>query len=234
MARHFSGTAQYLIGSFTPNTGAITLHCVFKCADAVTAMGVVGFFSATKGLYLMTNGNVAGRVFAAINAAVGSLDADSAGAFSTTAWNFATAVYGGSTTIDVVLNGTKTTGTVGTAPTLAATSSGIGCRAFGGSAANLFTGDIAECACWNVQLTTEEVAALHAGVSPLLIRPASLTWSVPLLANYSPEIEVIGRGDMTVTSATAAVHPPIFHPSGVHVFTTKSPVVAGGRMFQVF
>lgn len=83
-----------------------------------------------------------------------------------------------------------------------------------GPSTNFFNGVIAECAIWNIALADAEVALLAAGVAPWLIHPEALKFYAPLLHGYSPEIELIGGRNLTLTNApTIAAHPPIRYRS---------------------
>lgn len=74
-------------------------------------------------------------------------------------------------------------------------------------------GKIAEVGLWNVALTDDEIDILRAGFSPLCVRPASLVGYWPLMGSYSPEIDLVGRYEMTLTNApTEADHCRIILP----------------------
>ena len=86
-----------------------------------------------------------------------------------------------------------------------------------GSRPDLFgdymNGRIAEVAIWSVALTAGEHTALAAGVSPLLIRPASLLGYWPIWGTSSPEIERMAANAGTVTgTAPVSAHPRIAYP----------------------
>lgn len=69
-----------------------------------------------------------------------------------------------------------------------------------------FYGRIAEAGIWNVVLDTSEISALARGALPLRVRPGSLVAYWPLWGRTSPEIDPVGKYDMTVVGATAADH----------------------------
>ena len=91
--------------------------------------------------------------------------------------------------------------------------------------ANFYTGDLAECATWSVALTAAEMASLGAGVSPLLIRPASLTGYWPLWGRHSPEINWKSATTATLTGTAEAAHPLILNPWSPRVGLGFSPPV---------
>jgi len=74
-------------------------------------------------------------------------------------------------------------------------------------------GRLAELAYWDVVLNDSEKVALSKGISPLLIRPSSLFFYVPLIGRYSPEADIVGADSGTVTGATAIQHPPMIYPT---------------------
>lgn len=121
--------------------------------------------------------------------------------------------------------GSKNTSTTSTTPTVDDTR--IGTLNNGGTIENFFDGDIAEVGIWNVALTDPEVLVLSTGMSPLLVRPSSLVGYWPLIGRYSPEIDRVGRFDMTLDNTPAfADHPRMFYPiSMVSWFATAA--VAG-------
>lgn len=73
-----------------------------------------------------------------------------------------------------------------------------------------FDGDIGHVAIWNVALTNGEIASLAAGISPLKIRRDALVYYCPI-NGQSPELDVVGGLNMTVTGAVAVEEPPIPH-----------------------
>ena len=95
---------------------------------------------------------------------------------------------------------------------------------------NKFTGYVAEVAAWDEQLTADESTALCDGVSPLLIRPASLLVYSQLnhgQASTDNEPDLISGGTLTQTNSPGVVaHPPgLIYPRRTQVFT-----VAGGSV----
>lgn len=103
---------------------------------------------------------------------------------------------------------------------------------------NFFGGEIAEVGIWSAALTAAEIASLAKGISPTLIRPASLVAYWPLIGNYSPEIDLRNRFEMTVSGATKEAHPRVYMPTEVivprkaPVVTTNVPVLYRQRQMQ--
>jgi len=101
-------------------------------------------------------------------------------------------------------------------------------------------GGIAEVAAWNIQLTTNQISALAAGFSPLLIRPDKLVGYWPLggpYAHATAYIDVVGgntlaqEGSMDATNLEP--HPPIIYPTSPTLITggviaTPIPILASG------
>jgi len=72
-------------------------------------------------------------------------------------------------------------------------------------------GAVAEAAIWNAALTDAEVVVLATGVSPLLVRPQSLVFYMPLIRDDDEDI--VGGLSMTATnSPTISAHPRVVYP----------------------
>ncbi len=79
----------------------------------------------------------------------------------------------------------------------------------GGGTGNV---EIAEWAFWDVELTAAEVAILGKFFSPLFVRPQSLISYLPLLGNTSPEPDIVGGHNGTLTGTTKVEHSRIYVP----------------------
>lgn len=123
----------------------------------------------------------------------------------TASWHHAAGVWASATSRKCYLDGTADT-----VNTTSRTPSGIDRFKVGagGSEGQVFNGLIAHSAVWGVALTADEIASLAAGLSPLLIRPASLVAYWPYLGRDSTEIDIIGRYDLAVTGAAASADEP--------------------------
>ncbi len=75
------------------------------------------------------------------------------------------------------------------------------------------SGRIAEAAMWNVALTTPQIVQLANGVSPLLVAPENLVSYWPLIGRHSPEIDIVGGVDLTITTAVVAEHTRMLYPA---------------------
>jgi hypothetical protein len=94
-----------------------------------------------------------------------------------------------------------------------------------GNGAGAWNGDIAEVAQWSVALTTDEIAALAKGLSPLLVRPTALQFYAPVIGRYSSEPAIVGGYTGTIFgTATVADHPRIIYPESPRVL----PLIAAG------
>ncbi len=220
MARLLNGSSDQLVNATTPGatTPPLTLAAWFKPDIATARMSVIGLDntgSSNSWFHLELQGDQVGDPLAARQSGdIGDNAALSTTGFSTAAWQHGCAVFASNASRAVYLNGankgtnTGNSGSGGAAPNQ--TSIGKLQGSFGSF--QRFDGAIAELAVWNAALTDEEAAALAKGVSPLLIRPASLVFYAPLLAGASPEQDLRGRRELTVTGATAADHPPVLRP----------------------
>lgn len=85
-------------------------------------------------------------------------------------------------------------------------------------------GNICEFAIWNVALGEPEVVSLSKGFSPLLVRPQSLVFYLPMVRdNYT---DIIGGNTMTaVNSPIVAEHAPVIYPA--RQFISHPVAVAG-------
>lgn len=73
-------------------------------------------------------------------------------------------------------------------------------------------GSLAEIAIWNAALTAAEAATLAAGYSPLLVRPQSLVFYLPLIRDDDQDL--IGGLSMTeLVTPTVGAHPRIIYPT---------------------
>jgi hypothetical protein len=103
------------------------------------------------------------------------------------------------------VDGTKTTGTPPSR-----TPSGVDRMAIGSRTTNdlYLTGEMAEVAVWDVELTDDEIASLAKGFKPTRIRPQSLVFYAPLVRDLQDL-----KGALTITNnntATVADHPRVY------------------------
>ena len=194
----------------------ITMACWAKPVSATTAYSVMAihnnaalnwFYAAFSGSGFEAyqyDGSVSG---------VATVGGASAGV-----WQHTCAVFASNSKRTAYLNGVA--GASDT--TVCSTPSGLNKTSLGivfGSAA-YFNGDMAEAAIWSAELTATEVAALAAGVSPLLVRPGSLVAYWKLYGVNSPEPNLmVGGYNLVLNGPVQAVHPRVF---GAHT-AMKAP-----------
>lgn len=75
------------------------------------------------------------------------------------------------------------------------------------------TGDLSEGALWQAALTADEMGVLADGVCPLLVRPAALIHYWPIWGNHSPELDLVGGANGTLTGTTKLDHNRMIYPS---------------------
>lgn len=162
---------------------------------------------------------------------VGGTDtASSSASGSLNAWVHGAAVFASSTSRTAYLNG----GNAGS-ETSSNTQSGIdtvriGQVALSGGAFG--DGSVAEAAVWDIDLTAAEVAVLAKGVSPLFVRPANLVAYWPLIGRHSPEPDIVGGFNLTLTNVPANfAHPRVIYPCGPKI--TPFVAAASGRVWKL-
>ena len=158
--------------------------------------------------------------------------------FTKDVWSHACGVNVSSTDHRVYLNG----GSVGTSATETVADLcdriTVG-RAGTNSPSNYFSGDIAECAIWNVALSETEVQTLAAGYSPLFVRPGSLVFYDPMIRSDSGDdthdiiggLTLVGQGGTGVP--VTSNHPRIIRPSGLYVPGDVVAAPAGSILPQI-
>jgi len=84
----------------------------------------------------------------------------------------------------------------------------IGAGSGGSGTEGPFDGDIGHCAIWDRALSSNEIASLSNGTNPLQLNRDNLISYWPLNGR-SPEPDVVGGLDMTLTGSIKAEEPPI-------------------------
>lgn len=220
MARAFvAASSQFLERSPAP---AIGLPCTMAAWIRPTSLAGAGYpiglshSSANNWIWAQveTTGAISafhfdGSVSAAATSGVGLTNG---------AWGHIAAVFASNSSRSAYVNG----GNAGTNSTVCSNSTIdsllLGAQWVSGARTGFFGGDIAEAAIWNVALSAAEIAALGAGVSPLLVRPLALVAYWPLLGHTSPEQELFNKYELTLTNApVAAPHCRIILPTGPQI-----------------
>lgn len=200
MARQFDpASSQYLQGN-TPVTAApLTMAAWFNTSVSANQ----GVMSIDGSGYFYMRSRSDGYIRYYTNSAF----AETTGTFTTGVWNHAVCVSAATNSRAVYINGGgKGTNTTDVTPT------GID-RVYIARYAGeeIINGAIAEVGIWNVALTDAEVAVLALGVSPLLVRPASLVAYWPLIRDEDQD-RVGGYHLTAYNSPTVATHPPKIRP----------------------
>jgi len=153
-----------------------------------------------------------------------------ANGYSATTWHSAAFVYAASNDLRIYLDandGSKGSETAGVTAPAGMDRTSIG--RFGDSTPGAQPADciIAEACVWNAALELGEIQAYADGASPLLIRAKSIVAYWPIVGRTSPEKDLFGWGDITLTGTAAqTAHPPMRYPGRVQAW--KAPAGGGG------
>lgn len=221
MARAFaSASSQKVQLDLAPVSDVpMTIACWARTASTATnqVIAAVGRRSTSSAaryqLYFRSTGHIAAFCQNSGGTSTSTIEDSAGSTYAANTWYHCCAVFGSTTSRAIYRDGgnssTSTSSvTVGTVDTTT-----IGAR-YDGSVFGLYlNGQVAEFAVWSAALTTEEIASLAKGVSPLSIRPDSLATYTPLFGNNSPEEDWFGSTGYTVSSATKVAHPPISYPA---------------------
>ena len=218
MARDFSGTGEYLSGSFVP--GNISNYpftmAVWVRLDSVGADAVIWELVDISGsnikqrLYFRSSG----ADFWAQSRNPTSGAAISGGTVTANTWHHACGVFTLSNSRACFQDGANK----GTNSSNISFDSNIDSTVIGGFGnsgvfSTNFNGKLAEAGVWDVALDDFEVAALGKGYSPRLIRPGNLVGYWPIIGRTSPEIDLAEGNDLTVTGTPDTyAHPRIIYP----------------------
>lgn len=130
-------------------------------------------------------------------------------------WNHAAGIVASTTSRSAFLNGGNKGTDGGSCPINADVWTSLDVGAYRvATTISPINGRIQEVAVWNVALTDAEIAALGKRISPLLVRPASLIFYAPIIGRKSPEPDLIGGRNLTISGTMAqAEHAPMVYPS---------------------
>ncbi len=238
MARSFNGSSDSLWSLTAPITAApFTMACWFNSTTGVGNQTLIDISdgSTSDRWRLNAAGNVGGDPIRCVIAQTGqsNVNVDTSTGYSANTWHHACFVERSATDRSIYIDG----GSRGNNAT-SRTPGGISEITVGTSVVNsqYLNGLLAEAAVWSADLTDDEITALALGVSPLIVRPASLVSYWPLVGRTSPEIDTMGGNGLIVSGAVAAVHPRVFYPSRVQIGVPAAAVAAndGAALYHHF
>lgn len=226
MACAFNGSNQFLDPGTVPS--ALVSPSAYTASawvnpDALTAAMTATAVSDTDDsdaaadfARVAVMGNVGGDPVRAQFSTGGLGNVDDQSSASAGAWQHTAAVFQSGSSVEAFLAGSGDGSTLA-----AATPSNMDTISIGAlrrtSTGQYFDGLIAEVAWWSVALSDAEIASLAAGACPLLIRPGSLVFYLPMRGGEG-FVDVVGGLDMGSNNGgndpTATHdHPPIIYPS---------------------
>lgn len=233
MARDFvAASSQKLkVATAVRSTLPMSFACWFKpVADGVlyTLVGIDD--NVNQGWLLGWNGPT-NSVRWHVNATLTAVSGNGGGAGT---WSHCGGILTSATSRACVLNGSVgSTNSTNISPS-SVSQTQIGVRF---ASSNFANGTIAEVGIWNVALAAADWAALGGtpAASPLMVRPDALIFYAPLIGSFSPEIDEVGRNEMTVTGASQVAHPRIIYPTSLRapgrMIFTAAPT-GGGRLVE--
>lgn len=244
MSREFTAAStEYLTTANAPvgNSYPFTIACWFYCTSvaALRALSSIGDDSggvpSNDPLHLLyLNQTSATLAIASYTSGEGNAAAATSSGASLNTWSHACAILTAGNDRKVYLNGgSEGTNTTDVNPSgLDSTTIGVSKR--NGLIDYPYQGKIAEFALWDVALSLGELAILNLGYSPLLIRPQSLGFYVPLIRDNDEDL-IGGFSLSAVATPTIADHPRIFYP-GMQTIVPAAASAAGpspGPLLQV-
>jgi hypothetical protein len=199
--------------SGTPLTLACFVRGNDNPASGISAMSIADSGGDLDYHYIALSGPGGGQVGFCGSRRGGTLDYGIAGSWTLNQWHHLGGVFASSTSRTGYLDGVG-----GTPNTTSITPTGLDKTGIGAivrsTLANPFSGDIAEVAVWNIDLTDDEMAALAAGFCPLLIRPGNLVAYWPLIRGLKDRM---GGYDLTASGTTVSPHCRVIYPTGIWV-----------------
>lgn len=215
-ARLFDDAASdYLtVASAVVTAYPFTMAAWFRSNDATIGQGIfsIGDTAAANDSWtLQASGATGGDPVNLISRAGGtSVLASTTTGYSANVWHHIGGKGASATSRDCFIDGgSKGSNSTNSTPT------GLDATRIGVTASSTlfrpFSGDIAECAIWDAAHADADFALLAKAVSALMVHPESLVFYVPLIGRFSPEIDIIGGLNLTVTGAVASAHPRIFY-----------------------
>lgn len=227
MAKFFVRTSsQYMTVASTPITAApMTVSCWFRPSSFAANGRVlsIGDVDVTNEQWSLGY-NTLGRARWSAQTSAGEAFATYTGAsMSTSVWYNLIGVEAAANSRIVYLDGASATNTTSRAPAGADTLRVAAKVA--STPADFADGDIAELGIWDVALTTDEIASLVRGYSPLFVRPGNLVFYMPLVRQNT---EVVGGLSLSeVASPTVSDHCRTYYPFQLYTGIPAAPVAGG-------
>jgi len=213
MARNFDDSNNDFLDAGNPSTLNLTGNKVTLSAwinlESVSSEGKIIAKWADAGSrfqYLLSTNNGDKCLFAIFNG--GTQIAQGTTTLVTGVWFHLAGTYDGSN-LRVYCDGVEEDSTSASGNMSSTTAPvRIGAGSGGSGTEQPFDGDIGHCAIWDRALTSDEIASLSNGISPLQLNRDNLISYWPL-NGQSPELDIVGGFNMTLTGTTAVEEPPI-------------------------
>lgn len=191
----------------------LTMACWFNSDDATDQQRIMGMSDLVNDSpYIELRGDVAGdpvRLHSLASGADSTIDSSTG--YSANTWHHMCAVYANATSRTLYLDGNNVGSDTANSDPLA--NNAMSHTAVGEFAPTFFapmSGHLAEGAMWAAALTAAEITLLANSVKPIRVRPAGLAAYWPLMGRNSPEIDLVGGFDLTLTGSPAqSDHPRI-------------------------
>lgn len=217
MARLFDdASSEYATSSTTPVAGLpLTLACWFNSDNITDAQALMGIevAGATGTRIRLAILGQSGDVLSAQKkeGESATVSANSTSSYSADTWHHAALTSSGATDLTVYLDGGNSASNSTSSNPSSMDGIWVGATESTGTLIQYLSGSLAEIGIWNVALTASEIASLSDGVSPLKIRPQSLQCYWPMIGKNSPESDVVGGYDLTLSGTASSEHARVYY-----------------------
>lgn len=235
MARAFTSGSNLTVSSAILSGVPLTLSAWFNANNLTATNILLGLFktgvtpaSAVEAFYLSADGASAGDSVVAVTATTPSIFAVAASTagFSAGVWSHACGVFAASNSRTAYFNGANPGSETTNVVPAGLDRTYVGQFEYGGG---FIYSDcsIAECAIWNVALNADEVASLARGFSPMMVRPASLAWYLPIMGRVSPEPDLKAGNNAAIIPGTTIEHPRMIYPAAPYILDLPAVAPSG-------